>query len=161
VCSRTYVLVMFVMLSVNIIGSGADGQVYTVNIMASPNSTLINGSTYDYPILSSVKLTCMVDPSPPNGTTYRWNTTGCFISSKHNITSCFPNGQTTQSVVGDSLLAQDAGAINCIATIKSVNHTSKSVILRISGILMHHMHKLYVVMLLLLCRVIARLFPMP
>ena len=115
-------------------GSGADGQGYTITIIRSPNGTLVSGSTYDYPILSSVNLTCVVNSSPsPSGITYRWNTTGCFTNEKHRDSTCFPTGQITQSVIGNNLLAEDAGTISCIVTINDTNYTSDPLTLRISG----------------------------
>ena len=47
----------------------ANCQLYTVTIASTPAGTPVSGSTntFDYPILSSVTLTCMVDPSPPAG----------------------------------------------------------------------------------------------
>jgi len=45
--------------------AGTYGQ-FTVTIVSNPAGTLVSGSTntFDYPILSSVTLTCTVDPSP-------------------------------------------------------------------------------------------------
>jgi len=107
----------------------------TVTIVSTPAGTPVSGSTntFDYPLLSSVTLTCMVDPSPPAGASYWWTTTGCFTNSCGEM-RCFPAGQTTQNVTGDNLLAEDAGTINCTVTIFGVNYTSGSLTLRISGI---------------------------
>ena len=109
--------------------------VFAVTIVSNPAGTPVSGSTntFDYPILSNVTLTCMVDPSPPAGTTYQWNTTGCFTNDAHNTPTCFPTGQTTQNVTGNNLLAEDAGTITCTVTIGSVDYTSGPLILRISG----------------------------
>ena len=76
----------------------------------------------------------MVDPSPPAGATYLWNTTGCYTHSGGNPL-CFPNGQTTKNVTGNNLLAEDAGTITCTATIGGVDLTSGPLTLRISGTL--------------------------
>ena len=107
---------------------------YTVNIVSTPADTPVSGSTntFDYPILSNVTLTCMVDPSPPAGATYRWTTT-CFTNDRHRDQICFPAGQTTQSVNTDSLLAEDAGGVACTVTISGVNYTSDLFTLRVSG----------------------------
>ena len=116
--------------------TGVHGQ-FTVTIIRSPTGTLVSGTTYDYPILSSVSLTCMVtssDGSTPTVTNYQWNTTGCFTNTRHNITTCFPTGQTTQSVTGNNLLAEDAGTITCTSTIGGMDYTSEPLTLRISGI---------------------------
>ena len=107
---------------------------YTATIMSTPAGTPVSGSnnTFDYPILSNVTLTCMVDPSPPAGATYRWSTS-CFTNDRHTDQTCFPAGQTTQSVNADSLLAEDAGSFGCAVTINDVNYGSDLFILRVSG----------------------------
>jgi len=117
-----------------------------VTIVNNPAGTPVSGSTntFDYPISSSVILTCMVDPSPPAGTTYQWNTGGCFTNNAHNVPTCFPTGQTTQSVIGNNLLAEDTGTITCTTTIHGLEYTSRSLTLRISGI-----HVIYLNMQLL------------
>ena len=68
-------------------------------------------------------------------TNYQWNTTGCYTNPAHNSgnPTCFPTGQTTQSVTGNDLTAEDAGTITCTATIGGVNYTSGLLALRISG----------------------------
>jgi len=116
-----------------IIVTGVDGQ-YTVTIVSTPVGTPVSGSTntFDYPILSNVNLTCMVDPSPPAGVTYQW-ITSCFTNSRHWDQTCFPAGQTTQSVTGYYLLAEDAGFIVCTATIGGTNYPSDAFTLRVSG----------------------------
>ena len=113
---------------------GVDGQ-YTVTIVSTPAGTPVSGSTntFDYPILSNVTLTCMVDPSPPAGATYQWNTGGCYTNVRHNTPPCFPNDQTTQNITGNNLLAEDAGTITCNVTIGGVDYTSGPLTLRISG----------------------------
>ncbi|XP_065904647.1 hemicentin-1-like isoform X2 [Dysidea avara] len=105
-------------------------------VTSNPAGTPVTANTFDYPILSSVTLTCTVDPSPPAGTTYQWNTGGCFTNSAHNTTSCFPTGQTTQNVTGNNLLAEDAGTVTCTVTIGGVDYTSVPLTLHISGITM-------------------------
>ena len=112
----------------------------TVTIVSTPAGTPVSGSasTFDYPILSSVTLTCMV--SSNNGseftvTNYQWNTTGCYTNPAHNSgnPTCFPTGQTTQSVTGNDLTAEDAGTITCTAAIGGVDYASGPLTLRISG----------------------------
>ena len=76
---------------------------------------------------------CMMDPSPPAGATYRWNTGRCFTNGRHNTPTCFPVGQTTQSVIGYHLLAKDAGSIACAVTIGGVEYVSDVFTLRVSG----------------------------
>jgi len=117
--------------------TGTNGQ-YTVTIVSTPAGTPVSGSTItlDYPILSNVTLTCMVDPSPPAGATYRWSTWGCFTNFYHSVPTCFPAGQTTQSVTGYNILAEDAGYIACTVTIGGTDYASDfdSVFrLRVSG----------------------------
>ena len=67
-------------------------------------------------------------------TNYQWDTTGCFTNNARNTPTCFPTGQTTQSVTGNNLLAEDAGTITCAVTIGVVDYTSDPLTLRISGI---------------------------
>ena len=111
-----------------------------VTIVSNPAGTPVSGSTntFDYPILSNVTLTCMVTSSDGGSTVfvvtrYQWNTTRCFTNNAHNTPTCFPTGQTTQSVTGNNLLAEDAGTITCTVTIGGVYYTSGPLTLRISG----------------------------
>ena len=95
-------------------------------------------NTFDYPILSNVTLTCNVasDSGPlPNGISYEWDSTECYTNDKFTPDNpeCFPHGQTTQSVTGNNLNAEDAGTIRCSAMINGVRHTSEPFTLRISG----------------------------
>ena len=120
--------------------TGADSQ-FTVTIVSNPAGTPVSGSinTFDHPILSSVTLTCMVEPTPLSSVTYQWNTTGCYTNPKFNRGNprCFPHDQTTQSVTGNDLLGDDAGNITCTATINGIDYTSVNgsvpFTLRISG----------------------------
>ena len=109
----------------------------TVIIVSSPAGTPVSGSTntFDYLILSSVTLTCMVEPSSLTVTSYQWNTAGCYTNDKFTGTNpqCFPRGQTTQSVTGNDLNAEDAGTITCTVTIRGNDYTSEPFTLRISG----------------------------
>ena len=114
--------------------------VITVTIVSNPAGTAVNGSanTFDYPILSSVTLTCRAtasDGSTPTVTNYQWDTTGCYTNPAHNSgnPTCFPTGQTAQNVTGNDLTAEDAGTITCTATIGGVDYSSGSFTLRISG----------------------------
>ena len=109
----------------------------TVSIVSSPAGTPVSGSTntFDYPILSSVTLTCMVNPTPSSSITYQWNTVGCYTNSRFTPSNpeCFPHGQITQSVTGNDLNAEDAGTITCTVTISGSDYTSEPFTLRISG----------------------------
>ena len=108
-----------------------------VTIVSSPAGTPVSGSTntFDYPILSNVTLTCMVEPSSLTVTSYQWNTAGCYTNTQFTGSNpeCFPRGQTTQSVTGNDLNAEDAGTITCTARISGTNYESESFTLRISG----------------------------
>jgi len=118
-----------------VIVKGVDSQ-YTVTIVSNPAGTPVSGSTntFDYPILSSVTLTCVVDPSPPADTTYQWDTGGCFTNGRHTFPTCFPGDKTTQSLTDTDLLAEDAGTIMCTANIDNTGYDSGPFTLRISGI---------------------------
>ena len=111
----------------------------TVTIVSSPAGTPFSGSTntFDYPILSSVTLTCMIDPLPVATTniSYSWNTTQCYTNSNVNNgdPQCFPHGQTTQNVTDNDVTAEDAGTITCTVTISGSDYTSEPFTLRISG----------------------------
>ena len=110
-----------------------------VTIVSSPAGTPVSGSTntFDYPILSNVTLTCNVASNDMSFTvnTYQWNTEGCYRHPSFNNGNprCFPLGRNTQSVTGNDLLPKDAGTITCSVIIDSVNYTSESFTLRISG----------------------------
>jgi len=119
----------------------------TVTIVSVPAGTPVIGATntFDYPILSSVTLTCMVSSS--NGSefavnNYQWNTTGCYTHPAHNSgnPTCFPTGQAKQNVVDNNVTAEDAGTITCAAVIGDNNYTSRPLTLRISG--MHFIKKM-------------------
>ena len=73
--------------------------------------------------------------SLPNGITYQWDTTGCYTNSQFTGSNpeCFPHGQTSQSVFGNDLNAEDAGTITCTARIGNTNYKSASFTLYVSG----------------------------
>ena len=77
----------------------------------------------------------MVNPTPSSSVTYRWNTAGCYTNSKFTPGNpqCFPHGNTSQSVTGNNLNAEDAGTIACTVTINGRNYNSEPFTLRISG----------------------------
>ena len=117
-----------------------DSAVPNVTIVSTPTGTPVSGSTntFDYPILSNVTLTCMVEPSSLTVTSYQWNTAGCYTNSKFTGSNpqCFPHGQTgpnVQSVTDNDLNAEDAGTITCTVTISGSDYTSAQFTLRISG----------------------------
>jgi len=105
-----------------------------VSIVSDPAGTQVGGvaNTFDYPILSSVTLTCMVNPKPSVPVTYRWNTEGCYVNNR-NQRLCFPVRKTTRSVSKNVLLAIDSGTITCTAIIQGREYTSNEFTLRISG----------------------------
>ena len=112
-----------------------------VTIVSSLAGTPVSGSTntFDYPILSSVTLTCNVAADDGLSFTvdsYQWNTAGCYTHPNRNggSPSCFPHDQTTQSVTDDDVTAEDAGTITCTVTISGDgDYTSGPFTLRISG----------------------------
>ena len=65
---------------------------------------------------------------------YRWNTR-CYTNTayKNGNPTCFPNGQTTQTVTGNDLTAEDAGTITCTAIVYGIEYTSRPMTIRISG----------------------------
>ena len=85
--------------------------------------------------MSSVTLTCMVNPTSSSSVTYQWNTDGCYTNSRFTRSNpeCFPHGEITQSVTGNNLNAEDAGTITCTVTISGSDYTSRPFTLRISG----------------------------
>ena len=79
----------------------------------------------------------MVDPQPSGSVVYTWDTTGCYVNN-NGQRNCFPNGQSTQTVTENSLLARDAGTITCSVSIDNGPMiTSDSFTLRISGTYIH------------------------
>ena len=112
----------------------------TITIISNPVGTPVSGSTntFDYPILSSVTLTCNVtanDGLPVTVDSYRWNTAGCYTHPKRNNgnPTCFPDGQTAKSVTDNDVTGEDAGNITCTVTISGSDYTSGPFTLRISG----------------------------
>ena len=114
-----------------------DYTALNVTIVSNPAGTPVSGSTntFDYPILSSVTLTCMVEPSSLTVTRYQWNTAECYTNSKFTSSNpqCFPHGQTTQNVTGNDLNAENAGTITCTVTVNGSDYISEPFTLRISG----------------------------
>jgi len=111
-----------------------------VTIVSNPPGTPVDDqpSTFDYPILSSVTLTCMIVSNGEiltGDAVYKWDTTECYTNTAYNdgIPKCFPHGQTTQTVIGNDLTAEDAGTIYCAITIGDVHYTSSLMTIRISG----------------------------
>ena len=117
----------------NIVFAVVDIEI-AVTIVSSPPGTPVIGSanTYDYPILSSVFLTCVMYPIPSEFVTYQWNTEGCYVNDDDERW-CFPAGKTAETVRVNNLLAKDAGTITCTATVHGENYTSDNFTLRISG----------------------------
>ena len=77
----------------------------------------------------------MVNPTPSSSVTYQWNTAGCYTNAQFTVSNpeCFPHGQTSQTVTGNNLNAEDAGTITCTVTNNGSDYTSESFTLRISG----------------------------
>ena len=116
---------------------GVDGQ--NVTIVTDPAGIPVHGqnNTFDYPILTSVTLMCIVtavDKSPATVTSYNWN---CSMQLNENC-DIYSTGQvlqvqTQQNITVYNLLAQRAVTVRCTATIGGTNYTSDPLILRISG----------------------------
>ena len=120
--------------------TGTDSQTYTVTIASNPAGTPVSGSTntFSYPVLSRVTLTCNVISLNGQGfidVAYQWGTTRCYANFAYygGTPKCFPHGQTTQTVTGTDLTAEDAGTITCTATISGVKYTSDPMTIHISG----------------------------
>ena len=77
-----------------------------------------------------------MSPSPFGSVSYSWITTDCFQTSDYNggNPACFPHGQTSQSVTGTNLRAEDAvDSLSCRATFSGITVTSSSIAITISG----------------------------
>ena len=114
---------------------GVDGQ--TVTIVTDPAGVPVDGqfNTFDYPILTSVTLMCnAIDPdgSPATVISYHWNALNCY-GDGGSYPCFYSQGQTGQNITGNNLRAQDAGTVNCIATINGTSYISDPLTLRISG----------------------------
>ena len=112
---------------------------FNVVIIIDPNGIPVDGepNTFDYPILSSVTLTCMVtitNQSQFTVTSYHWTAKNCYTHDDGVEDPCFYGGnQTGQNITGNDLLAQDAGTVTCTATISGIEYESNPLTLRISG----------------------------
>jgi len=106
-----------------------------VTIVSNPAGTQVSGAanTFDYPVLSNVTLTCMVNPRPSVPVTYRWNTEGCYRNSNDETLCFYGHKKTAQMISKTKLVALDAGTFICTATIRGVKHTSNEFTVRISG----------------------------
>ena len=132
---------------------GVDGQ--TVTIVTDPVGVPVDdqNNTFDYPILTNVTLMCnaiTADGSPATVTSYRWNAINCYNTTDGVEESCFysqcETSQCNSAGVGAGpaqvagLRAQDAGTVNCTATIDGTDYTSDPLTLRISGELHTYKH---------------------
>ena len=108
-----------------------------ISVVSSPDGVPVNrvDNTFEYPVLSSVALTCRVGPptDPDVNVDYSWNTTGCYTHSGYNGQNCFPSNGTAQTVTGFELTAEDAGTISCTVQIYGDEYISKPFTLHISG----------------------------
>ena len=111
-----------------------------INVVSSPDGVPVSGAdnTFEYPVLSSVELTCRVDPptDPDVSVDYSWNTIRCYTHSRYNGKNCnsfLSTSMMTQSVTGFELTAKDAGTVTCTAQIYGDEYTSKPFTLHISG----------------------------
>ena len=116
--------------------------VQAVAIVTDPAGKPVDGQpgTFDYAILTSVTLMCMVtavtvDGSPVTVTSYSWTAYNCYTRIGGIQDPCFYSvGYSTgQNITGHNLLATNAGTVTCTATIDGMDYTSDSLTLRISG----------------------------
>ena len=153
-CVRSYILIQYIrtclisIMHVFELYVGFDGEL-TVTIVTDPAGIPVDGqdNTYGYPILTNVNLTCMAttaDGSPATVTSYRWNAINCYNTNDGVDEPCFySQGETSQSIPNSfdvALRAQDAGTVNCTATIDGTDYTSDPLTLRISGELHTYKH---------------------
>ena len=120
---------------------GVDGQ--TVTIVTDPAGTPVVNQTFDYPILTSLTLTCMAtasDGSPVTVTSYSWTDINCYTRTGGVLNPCFYGigNPTGQNVTSSGILAADAGTVTCTATIDGMDYTSDPLTLRISGEWLHN-----------------------
>ena len=73
--------------------------------------------------------------SPVTVTSYEWTANDCYTHSGYVQNPCFYSLPSAmgQNVTGINLLATDAGAVTCTATIDGIDYTSDPLTLRISG----------------------------
>ena len=119
-------------------GDGSGQPTFIVSVVTDPAGIPVGGqpSTFDYPILSNVTLTCNVAATgaSANVTSYRWTATNCYDHIGGIQDLCFYSGGLTgQNISGSDLLAQDAGDVSCTATIDGSNYTSDPLTFQISG----------------------------
>lgn len=117
------------------IGINADAR-----IESSPSGDPVTGSsnTFVYPILSTVTLSCITNPPPPQsfGVTYMWNTLQCYTNYNYDNwapENCFPYGRTTSAVIIEDARAEHAVTITCTVTYDGMSVTSDPFTLHISG----------------------------
>ena len=123
-----------------------DGQ--TVTIVTDPVGVPVDdqNNTFDYPILTNVTLMCnaiTADGSPATVTSYHWNAINCYNTNDGVEEPCFYNqtgNNNDQRALDANLRAQDAGTVNCTATINGTDYTSDPLTLRISGELHTYKH---------------------
>ena len=110
-----------------------------VAIVTDPPGTPVDGAgnTFDYPLLTSVRLFCNATPadgSPVTGVSYSWNDMGCYNSDHGVQDPCFYRLYTSGNNITDyNLRAEDAGSVSCTVSVSSEFYTSNSLTLRISG----------------------------
>ena len=131
-------ITMFLSCMIDTLHVGVDGQ--TVTIVTDPAGTPVDGqpSTFDYPILTRLALTCMAtasDGSPVTVTSYEWTATNCYTRVGGVQDPCFYSvgNPTGQNVTSSGITATDAGTVTCTATIDGMDYTSDPLTLRISG----------------------------
>ena len=110
-----------------------------VAVVTDPPGTPVNGAgnTFDYPLLTNVRLFCNATPadgSPVTGVSYSWHDSGCYTNGHGVQDPCFYSQYTTaNNITGYDLRVEDAGDVTCTVSISSESYTSDSLRLRISG----------------------------
>ena len=110
-----------------------------VTIVTDPEGIPVNGSnnTRDYPILTSVRLLCIVttaEGSPITATSYSWTASDCYNHTGGVLMPCFySGGRTGDNITDNNVLAPDAGTVTCTITVGTATFTSDPLTLRISG----------------------------
>ena len=76
---------------------------------------------------SDVSLTCLVTPTPPIGSEFRWNCS----------TGCFGDIRMGQTIIATNLTTMNSGSITCSLTVSGVHYHSEPLDLLVSGQLTH------------------------
>ena len=82
-----------------------------------------NNIVFEYHAGSDFTLTCMVTPTPPSDSEFRWScSTGCVV-----------DGKIGQTINITELRLTDSGDVNCSVFVDGFEYTSKPIELRVIG----------------------------